>query len=196
MEIFDTVHNPQVIDLLKAGAVGVLATDTLYGLVCNAADKAAVDRLYSLKGRERKPGTLAAANIDQLVGLGFKARYLKVVEQYWPGAISIVIPCGQELAHLHLGIGSIAVRVPADQTFRDLLLKTGPLLTTSANSSGDAPAATVEGAKKYFGDTVDFYVNGGDLSGHEPSTVIRIIDDAIEVLRPGAVRINEKGEIE
>jgi tRNA A37 threonylcarbamoyladenosine synthetase subunit TsaC/SUA5/YrdC len=60
---------------------------------------------------------------------------------------------------------------------------------------GEPPANTLQEAEKYFGDQVDFYVDGGDLTGHEPSTVIRIVDDAIEVLRPGAVHIDENGRI-
>lgn len=160
-----------------------------------ASDESAIQHLYAYKQRENKPGTLVAANIQQLIDLGLKARYLKAVEQYWPNPLSIVIPCGPELAYLHLGMQSLAVRIPADETFRRLLEETGVLQTTSANPVGSAPAATVEEAQKYFGDEVDFYIDGGDLSGRLPSTVIRIVDDAIEVLRPGALDINESGRI-
>lgn len=175
---------------LKPGAVGVLPTDTLYGLVCRAADEEAVRRLYDIKKRDGKPGTVIAADVQQLVDLGIKARYLKPVEHFWPGPISIVIP-SHELAYIHLGKGSIALRIPKDDELVKLLNQTGPLLTTSANMPGEQPANTVEEAKQYFGDSVDFYVDGGDLSGHEPSTIIRVVDDAIEVLREGAVKIDE-----
>jgi tRNA A37 threonylcarbamoyladenosine synthetase subunit TsaC/SUA5/YrdC len=60
---------------------------------------------------------------------------------------------------------------------------------------GEPPANTIAEAREYFGDRVDLYQDGGDLSGRAPSTVIRIIDDAIEVLRAGAVKINENGRI-
>ncbi len=182
------------IAIIQNGGVGVLPTDTLYGLVCSAADPSAIARLYGLKHREHKPGTVIAANIDQIIELGVPRRYVTAVEQFWPNPISVVIPVHQ-LSDLHQGKGSVAFRIPKDEQLTDMLLKTGPLLTSSANQPGEKPAANIEVAKVYFGNTVDFYVDGGDLSGSKPSTVIRVVDDAVEVLRQGAVVVTEKGEI-
>lgn len=176
---------------LLAGSIGVIPTDTVYGVVAQAANEQAVRRLYAVKKREAKPGTIIAADIEQLEALGLKHRYLKAVEQYWPGAVSVVIPCGPELQYLHQGKYSLAVRVPADLKLQQLLGQTGPLLTSSANQPGDPVSTTINQAKDYFNDTVDFYVDGGDLSHNQPSTIIRIIDDAIEVIRHGAVTIEQ-----
>ena len=180
--------------LLKPGSVGVLPTDTVYGLVARAEDKEAVSRAYNLKNREAKPAPIIAANIDQLVSLGLKRRYLKPVEQYWPGPISVIIP--HHLDYLSQGLGAQPVRIPDNKELHGLLLKTGPLLATSANLPNQPTSTTVSQAKDYFGDTVDFYVDGSDLSSNKPSTIIRIIDDAIEVLRAGAVKINEEGKVD
>lgn len=178
--------------LQDPGAIGVIPTDTVYGLAARAADEAAAARLYALKRRDDKPGTLIAADIGQLEDLGLKHRYLKAVEQFWPGAVSVVIPASDPaLKYLHRGKMSLAVRIPAGEELHKLLKKTGPLLTSSANPPGESPAATIAQAREYFGAEVDFYEDGGDLSGREPSTVIRIVDDAVEVLRPGAVRIGD-----
>lgn len=178
---------------LQDGAVGVLPTDTVYGVVCRAADQQAVARLYALKQREQKPGTIIAASVEQLVGLGIKARYLKAVEQYWPNPLTIVIPVeSPALNYLHQGKWSLGIRIPDDTKLVKFLQKTGPLLTSSANHPGEPPATTTKEARAYFGDDVDFYVDGGDLSGQQPSTVMRIVDDAVEVLRPGAVAIDEE----
>lgn len=179
-------------ELNKPGAVGVIPTDTVYGVAARAADEEAAARLYRLKRRDNKPGTLIAADIGQLEKLGLKHRYLKAVEQFWPGAVSVVIPASDPaLQYLHRGRMSLAVRVPAGKKLQSLLKKTGPLLTSSANQPGEPPANTVAEARKYFGDQVDFYIDGGDLSGRQPSTIIRILDDAVEVLRPGAVKISD-----
>jgi len=178
-------------NLLKPGAVGVIPTDTVYGLVARAADRDAVAKLYKLKSRDKKPGTLIAASLQQLEELGLKHRYLKAVEQYWPGPVSVIIPAADPaLAYLHQGKMSLAVRLPADKKLQALLSKTGPLLTTSANQPGEPPASTIAQAKQTFGGQVDFYQDGGDLSGRQPSTLIRIIDDAVEVLRQGAAKID------
>ncbi|HSX45084.1 MAG TPA: L-threonylcarbamoyladenylate synthase [Candidatus Saccharimonadales bacterium] len=182
------------VKLIKDGQVGILPTDTVYGLVCSAANMESAAKLYNLKKRQQKPGTIVAANIDQLVNLGFKARYLKAVQHFWPGPISIVIPC-VDLAYLHLGEGGVAVRIPSDKEFSKFLQKTGALLTTSANLPDQPTADNIKQAQRYFGKNVDFYIDGGDLSNREPSTVIRIVDDAVEILRQGAVKIDESGKI-
>lgn len=187
------LNDPEVIALLESGKIGVLPSDTIYGVMARAADESAVEKLYKLKNREKKPGTIIAASIDQLEELGIKRRYLTAVAQYWPNPISIEIPHG--VTYLNQGTGRQAFRIVADKTIRQFLEKTGPLVTSSANTPGDPPANTIAEAKKYFGDKVDFYVDGGDLSNRPPSTIIRIIDDAIEVVRPGAINIDENGRI-
>ena len=177
------------------GGVGVLPTDTLYGLVAKANNADAVSRLYALKDRENKPGTVIAQNIDQLVELGLKRRYLRAVNKYWPGPVSVIIPTGPNLSYLHQGKFSLAVRIPNDPNLTKLLSVTGPLLTTSANAPGKPPATNIDEAKQYFGNKVDFYVDGGPNNG-QPSTVIRVVDDVIEILRQGKTRINEQtGEV-
>ncbi len=179
---------------MKNGSVGVIPTDTVYGLVCCAANKDAVSRLYKLKSREHNPGPVIAASINQLVELGIKYRYLKAVEQFWPGAVSIEIPHNVE--YLNQKTNRQAFRITSDKKLQKLLTKTGPLLTSSANQPYEPTANNIKEAQKYFGDDVDFYVDGGDLSNHQPSTIIRVVDDAIEVIREGAVKINEAGRIE
>lgn len=194
-EIINALGDVTLVELLQTGKVGVMPTDTVYGLVCQAQNQAAVKRLYDLKKRHKKPGTVIAASIDQLVELGIKARYLKAVQHYWPNPISIIIP-NYELAYLHLGVGSIAVRIPEHAELNSLLEKTGPLLTSSANQPGEPEATTIQEAQAYFGNEVDFYVDGGDFSSKPASTVIRVVDDTVEVLRKGAVTIDpETGAI-
>ncbi len=194
--LFDDVKDPKLTNMIKGGAIGVLPTDTLYGVVARADSKPAVNALYKLKKRDKKPGTVIAADLDQLVQLGFKARYLKAVEHFWPNPISVVVPAGEELSYLHLTQGGVALRLVKDKALAKLLEQTGPLLTSSANLAGKLPASNIIEAEQYFGSQLDFYVDGGDLSDRQPSTLIRIIDDAVEILRQGAVKVNEKGEIE
>lgn len=195
MQIFHSLDDTKLVSLLNGGAVGVLPTDTVYGLVCRAADKEAVAKLYLLKHREHKPGTVIAAKAQQLIDLGIRARYVKAVEGFWPNPLSVVIPCGDELAYLHAEQDSLAARVTKHRALGALLEKTGALLTTSANMPGQPVATNLAEAQEYFGDQLDFYVDGGEITDHQPSTVIRVVDDAIEVLRPGAVNIDEYGRI-
>lgn len=185
--MFDNIAS----QLNMPSVVGIIPTDTVYGLVARAADPEAVNRLYGLKKREAKPGTIIASSIEQLEGLGLKHRYLKAVEQFWPGAVSVIIPVtNPELKYLHQNKMSLAVRLPDNKELKKLLQQTGPLLTSSANKPGEPTAVTISEAKAYFNDLVDFFVDGGDLSKREPSTIVRIIDDAVEVVRQGEVKID------
>jgi len=181
----------EAVELLKTGHVGVMPTDTVYGLTARAADPSAVARMYALKERDHKPGTVIAASVDQLVALGVPQDHLEKVKQWWPNPLSVETPLGENLNYLHQETGRQGFRVVADEKVRSVLEQTGPLVTSSANHPGKPGSVTVAEAIDYFGDRVDFYVDGGDLSGREPSTIIKIKDDGtIEVIRAGAVHID------
>lgn len=180
----------KAIELIKAGHVGVMPTDTVYGLVARAADPQAVARMYALKQREHKPGTVIAASVEQLVDLGVPKDHLDKVSKWWPNPLSVETPLGDNLSYLHQDTGRQGFRVVADETVRGVLEQTGPLVTSSANHPGEPGSVTVQEAIDYFGERVNFYVDGGDLSGRAPSTIIKITDDgAIEIIRDGAVKI-------
>lgn len=181
-----TVDDGRAQSMLLAGDIGVMPTDTVYGLVTRAADKQAVRRFYALKQREHKPGTVIAANIAQLAALGIDGAYLQKVQKWWPNPLSVEIPLGENLAYLHQDTGRQAFRVVADKRLQSMLAHTGPLLTSSANKPGEPGAVNVQEAQAYFNGAVDFYVDGGDLSGRPPSTIIRLADSGIEVIRQGA----------
>lgn len=188
---YTTLSDPNLVKDLTTGAFGVLPTDTIYGVVAAAHSQTAVAKLYALKRREKKPGTIIAAKIEQLVELGLKRKYLKVVEKYWPGPITVVVPTDNPtLSYLDQGVGSVAVRIVDDTELINFLEQTGPLATSSANMPGEPPANTAEEAAAYFGDQVDFYVDGGNLHGRKPSTIVRVVDDDIEILRQGSLEIN------
>lgn len=154
----------QVVTVIQNGSVGIMPTDTVYGLVARAHDEAAVARMYALKQREQKPGTLIAANTTQLADLGVPKSELQKVAMYWPNPLSaVLIVNGYD--YLHQGVSSLAMRVVADDTIRQLLEKTGPLITSSANQPGQPPATTIDEAIADFGEAVDFYVDGGRIVG-------------------------------
>lgn len=177
----------EAIPLLQKGAVGVLPTDTVYGLVTIAADTAAVERFYALKSREKKPGTLIAASTDQLLALGAPASEVEKVARYWPNPLSAVLSVpGKD--YLTQGVGTLAMRVVAPAHIRELLVQTGPLITSSANQPGQPPATNLQEAIDYFGDSVDFYIDGGTVTA-EPSTIVRPTANGVEVLRHGSIAL-------
>ncbi|HEV7455018.1 MAG TPA: L-threonylcarbamoyladenylate synthase [Candidatus Saccharimonadales bacterium] len=191
MLILSSLNDSRLPELLKNGAVGIVPTDTIYGIVADASNPQAAARLYSLKHREHKPGTVIAATADQLITLGVAEDLIRSVMHLWPNPLSVELPIGDNLAHLHQDTGHGAFRVVADDTVRALLENTGPLLTSSANHPGMTPAMNIATARAYFGGGVDFYVDGGELGNRPPSTVVRLKDGRLVVVRQGAVTIDQ-----
>lgn len=181
------MHFPsELVRVLQDGQYAVIPTDTLYGIVCSALNKTAVEGLYEVRDRDgTKPFIVLLAKAGQLTEFGIVwERYQEKLSSYWPGPNSVILPCsGAALSYLHRGTNSLAFRVPNDDGLRALLERTGPLVAPSANLAGQPPATTIDEAKRYFGGTVAWYVDGGMNTG-KPSSVIRILDDGkIEKLR-------------
>lgn len=187
---FASVADSQLIELLQNDGVGVLPTDTVYGLVARAHSPQAISKLYSTKSRERQPGTTIAASVEQLEALGFPAPELAVANTYWPNAVSVEMSAANIPDYLKAGQSVMAARIPNNPALLQLLKQTGPLMTTSANAPGEETSTTVAMAKSYFHDEIDFYVEGGDLSGRAPSTIIGIKPGGeLVIYRQGAVQI-------
>lgn len=167
-------------DVIKEGGVAVLRTDTLYGLVCDAFNQQSVRRIYEIKNRDLlKPVIVLVATVDQIrdFGIEITQELENTLHKYWPGKVSIILPTNDDKIntyYIHKGTGGIAFRVPDDESLRTLLLDVGPLVAPSANPEGQAPASNIQEATDYFGDFVDYYVDGGQVNHTEPSKIIKI----------------------
>lgn len=189
--------NAEAVRILKAGGVGIIPTDTLYGIVASALDKKAVERVYRLRRRTpAKPFIILVSSVADLkkfsVSPAVYAR--KFLEKYWPGKVSIILPIANRksqiaFSYLHRGAGSLAFRMPSGVRLRAFLKKTGPLIAPSANPEGKSPAKTVRQAKKYFGEKVDFYIDAGEKIS-KPSTLVKILNSKAVMLREGVMKIS------
>ena len=188
-----TFTRVQAAEALKKGAVGIIPTDTVYGVVCSALHPQALERLYAIKKRHPNKAYIvlisALDDVAQFTTLSHNIQTL--LTQVWPGPVSVVLPTkNTTLAYLHRGNASIAFRLPADPSLQALLKVSGPLAAPSANPNGLPPAKTVTEAYAYFKNDVDFYVDGGPLY-NSPSTLIELDEnDAVKVLREGAIKIS------
>jgi len=198
----------KVIKKIKDGKIGIIPTDTIYGLVGSARIEETVERLYHVRMRNpRKPFIVLISSVDELqnfdIVLNNKTR--NFLNNVWPGKVSVILPCPDDkFEYLHRGTQKLAFRVPSHRTMgraspgngpgkkdlRELLYETGPIVAPSANPEGKSPAKTIEEARDYFGDDVDFYVDGGKLVV-EPSTVVRIENGNIVIIRKGAARVSD-----
>lgn len=177
---------------LKNGGVGVIPTDTIYGLVGQALNKPTVERIYQLKKRSpQKPFIIliSSANDLEKFDISLDKETQKILEKIWPGEVSIILSCPDErFEYLHLGTNSLAFRLPNNKSLTELIKTTGPLVAPSANLEGYPNAKNISEAEKYLGNQVDFYLDGGERIS-EPSTLIRIVDGKIEILRQGKIRL-------
>jgi L-threonylcarbamoyladenylate synthase len=188
MKKFTNILDPNLIDMLQRGSIGVLLTDTLYGLVARANDADAVERVYEARGRDReKPCIVLIEDTKQIWDKdSLTATHSMVMEQHWPGKVSIILPiAGKTPDFVHRGHnGTVAFRMPDDLELRRLLAQTGPLIAPSANIAGQPPATDIAQAEAYFGDRVDFYVDSGPRSQGEPSRLLQPEPDGtVRVLR-------------
>jgi len=178
--------------VLRRGGVGILPTDTLYGIVGSALNKKTVEKIYRLRKRNpKKPMIILIGSIRDLARFGvvLSGADKKILRSLWPGSVSVILPARARIfSYLHRGTKTLAFRLPKDRWLRLLLLKTGPLVAPSANWEGKPPAKTIAAAKKYFKDRVDFYIDSGRRDV-KPSTIISLASGTVTVLRRGAVKI-------
>jgi len=182
----NTEEMSEQVELLRSGAVGVLPTDTIYALAGSALIPDTVDRIYELKRRDaNKPCIVLISDVHELeqFGVVLSEELLETLTRYWPGPYSIILPIiDDQFEYLHRGTDSIAFRIPDNAELLSFLNETGPLIVPSANIEGQKPATTIAEAKKYFGDDIDFAIDGGTLDG-EPSTVLRLDEDGPMIIR-------------
>lgn len=178
------------ISTLKKGGVGLLPSDTVYGLSCSALNKKAVKRIHKLKRRDSgKPLIILLSDVEQGKQLGLNPKDIEVAAKFWPAPLTVEWPAGPNTPkYLHRGQKHFGVRIPANEDLRNLIKETGPIVSTSANLQGKEPAKTVAEAKKYFGDKLDFYIDAGELKA-EPSTIVQIIKGKLKVIRQGSFKV-------
>ncbi|MCT1866470.1 L-threonylcarbamoyladenylate synthase [Dermabacter sp. p3-SID358] len=180
---------------VKDGHLIVLPTDTVYGIGADAFNKDAVQALLDAKGRGRQfppPVLIGDPNVMHALGLDIPPIIEDLVEEYWPGALTVIVKAQPSL-HWDLGEtkGTVALRMPDHEAAIALLKKTGPLAVSSANKHGGDPAKSVMDAAVQLGDAVEVYLDGGKSRIGESSTIIDATVNPPEILRRGALSEEE-----
>lgn len=177
---------------IKNNKVGVIPTDTIYGIVGSALSPEVVEKIYDLRKREKsKPMIVLVSSLEDLDNFGVKISDSQkdFLNNLWPNPVSVVLPVDEKLEYLHRGKKSIAFRMPNKKDLLELLKITGPIVAPSANFEGEEPSKNITDAKKYFAESVDFYVDEGDLIS-QPSTLIELTESRFNILRQGTFKIN------
>ena len=181
-----------VVTALKAGEIVIIPTDTVYGLAALAHSAEALQRVFIAKGRsENKPLIVGVANLDQLqtVVFSFPESAQKLAKEFWPGPLSLVLPKHDSIPEMVAAGGkTVAVRIPNNPIALAILEKTGPLVLTSANLSGNEELPnTAEAAVEQVGLQCSFVVDAGPSPTNIASTVVDLTAVPPTVLREGAI---------
>ncbi len=169
---------------LRAGELVGLPTETVYGVAAAADNPAAMARLFRAKGRdESKQVAQLVADLAGVSAAGITVSDLtrRLAAAFWPGPLTLVLP---DAAGQWRGF-----RSPAHPVAQAWLRELGgvPPAVTSANRSGEAPAGNAAEAWAALAPHVVMVLDGGPVTGGQPSTVVRVAGDAVEILRPGPI---------
>jgi len=173
----------EVAAVLKTGALVVIPTETVYGVVADAGRKGSEERLCQAKTRDRgKPLQLLAGSVGKVEVFGAELTSVEraVVEAFWPGPLTLVLRVK--------GGKPEGFRIPEHELARQIVDCTGGMLrASSANLSGNPPALTAEDAIHALGESVELVVDAGPIENGVASTVVRMTEGELEVLREGSI---------
>lgn len=187
------------VNAVKGGRLVVLPTDTLYGLGCDAFDNDAVAKLLLTKHRgPDMPVPVLVGSWDTIQGLvrEYTPHAKALVEAFWPGGLSIVVPQAPSLPwNLGDTRGTVMLRMPLHPVAIELLRETGPMAVSSANISGQPPATTVTDAKAQLGAGASAYLDGGECPVGKASTIVDLSGPNPKLLREGAIPAERIAEV-
>ena len=186
--------NENLIKVLKDDGVVIMPTDTIYGMVGKAQEEFVVNRIYTIRKRNpTKPCIILIGDIYELEKFSviLTEEQKSKIEEFWSfdfaqdlRPTSIILDCPDpSLEYLHRGTNTLAFRLPMQASLRKLLLKTGPLVAPSANTEALPPPQNILEAKKYFGDLVDLYIDGGTIKNKASKLIKLHKNGTITILR-------------
>ena len=183
-------------EILKKGGVIAYPTETFYGLGAKFDLKKPLQTIFLLKNRpfhNPLPLIIGTQNLLTRVADSPNELAMRLIENFWPGPLTLLLPAKQGLPVLITGdSGKVAVRIPG-QSFALKLAQYAnfPITSTSANISGKPPSQNTEAVRRYFVTAIDLIIDGGPSPGGTPSTIVDASGDTFRIVREGAVSSNK-----
>lgn len=179
-------------EIIKNGGVVIFPTETVYGIGVNGLDEKAINKLYKLKKRPlNNPISLLVSNIKMVEELTKNISELeyKVMETFFPGPLTIILQKKDIIPNiLTANTNMVGIRMPDNEIAIKLIEYAGvPIATTSANISGKPSGINIEDIQGDFQEEVDCFIDNGKSKLAIPSTVIKIVDKQVHILREGTI---------
>ena len=178
--------------IIKTGGLVAFPTETVYGLGCDAMNPEAAAKIFEAKQRPQfDPLIVHIADREQLgrVATSLPATAQKLMEEFWPGPLTLVVPKQPAIPDLvTAGLSTVAVRMPSHPVARDLIQSAGtPIAAPSANPFGYVSPTTARHVADGLGNSVDLILDGGPCQIGVESTVVSLVGPQPELLRPGSI---------
>ena len=182
----------QAIAILHHGGVIVYPTETVYGIGCDPFNEAACTRIRTIKGRDGdKPFLLLAAGIEQIEPYTgqLSGDALQLAHEFWPGPLTLVLRVHGNFPRWLTGpTGGVAFRITPHPLAADLVAGFGaPIVSTSANLTGQSPAASYHDALAQFKDSTEFVLDNPAIMRGVPSTIVDLTDARLVIIREGEI---------
>ena len=181
-------HVQRAVEILSNGGVIAYPTDTYYGLGCDLGSKKGIEKLYQLKGRDRKkPLSFLCPDLSDVAKYGHVSNFAyRTMKSLTPGAFTFVLEATRLVPEAMMTKQKqVGIRVPDSGLARALAEALGrPIVTTSATNEEGEPLIDAKDIKDALGNRLELILDGG-VTLMEPSTVVSLVDDHIEVLRQG-----------
>ena len=187
--LLDKKNIDDIVTDLDNNQVVAFPTETVFGLGIRLDSKKALDALFELKRRDKnKAITLMVRSIDEIDRYAYVNDFSKkIINEFMPGKITIILNKKDSVDdYFTAGKKTIGIRIPDDDFVLELLRKTGPLLVTSANLSGEASLLTAKDTYDAFKGKLSIVVNE-DAKGSKASTVVDLTNEGVVILRVGEI---------
>jgi L-threonylcarbamoyladenylate synthase len=188
--VYNDLINPKLINQIRQGDIGIIPTDTVYGMTCLASNPLSVEKLYKIRERDKdKPLIILVDTLDRIneFGVALFPEQRALLEKIYPAPFTVLIKHlhQNKFKYLYGTSNYLSFRIPTNLQLCKLIRNVGPLVAPSANPQGLNPAKNIKQAKEYFGETMDFYVDNGELD-NLPSTIGVLTEDKFDIIRQGS----------
>ena len=182
--------------IIKEGGIVIFPTETVYGIGTNGLNKEAIKKLYEVKQRPlNKPISLLVSNIKMVeqVAKNISKLEYKIMQNFFPGPLTIILEKKDIVPDiLTANTNTVGIRMPSGEIARKLIEYAGvPIATPSANISGKPSGTNIKDIQKDFAGKVDCFIDNGESKLGIPSTIIRVINDEVHILRQGSISMEQ-----
>ena len=186
--------------IIKKGGIVIFPTETVYGIGTNGLDEKAIKRLYEVKQRPlNKPISLLVSNIEMVeqVAKNISKLEYKIMQNFFPGPLTIILEKKDIVPDiLTANTNTVGIRMPSGEIARKLIEYAGiPIATPSANISGKPSGTNIKDIQKDFEGKVDYFIDNGESKLGIPSTIVRVINNEVHILRDGSISKEEINNI-